>query len=72
MRYAFTPRHGKSNRRLLLTLSAEDIRKIGRGYFWRATVTDQKGRVWLAKGAECPCPNCFCDAVATRVKEPHP
>lgn len=66
MRYAFTPRNGATGRRLMLTLSPEDIRKIGRGKAWRATVTDQKGRVWLAEGAECACPNCFCDAVVNK------
>jgi hypothetical protein len=35
--------HGEFEKRLAMRLSAEDVKKIGRGDLWQAVVPDSKG-----------------------------
>lgn len=65
----FTPRLVNTDERLRMTLTAEDMAKVGRGKPWQALVTDQEtGKRWHAKGASCGAV-CFCDAIVEEVPE---
>jgi len=67
--FTFTPRL-RGGQRLDLQLSLEDIRKIGQGRGWKATVTDvPTGVTYDVKAAACSL-HCYCDALVTRIHEP--
>lgn len=55
----FTPRFSDGSR-ARMRLNDEDLAKTLRGRRWHATVT---GKSYRVRGAACPLPNCFCDAV---------
>jgi hypothetical protein len=64
--YVFTPRT-PAGERLRWVLNAEDYAKIQRGRRWKATVTNLvDGKQYVVKGAACPAPDCFCDAVVVK------
>jgi hypothetical protein len=64
----FTPRT-RYGKRLRLTLSDADARKIERGHEWQCEVTDTTtGKRYTVKGAQCGSPHCFCDALVLKVR----
>lgn len=68
--HLFTPRHAQTDVRLRMVVSRDDIRKIGRGDPWRATVTDlASGKRFRTWGASCGQPRCFCDAIAIELED---
>lgn len=62
----FTPR-GHNGERLSWRISGEDMKNVGRGRKWKATVTNLlDGKTYEVKGASCGSSSCFCDAVVVR------
>lgn len=61
----FTPRMAiNSHERHYMILSDEDMKKIGRGGPWTATITNtHNGRRYKVRGAACNAPRCYCDAI---------
>lgn len=54
--------HDPNEDRIRLTLSRDDMWKIGRGPDWSAVVTDvPTGRIFLVEGADCGA-GCYCAA----------
>jgi len=54
----FTPVDRKTGDRLSLMVDKE----VPRGYRWKRTFKDEKGKTWKAWGKSCGIPSCFCDA----------
>ena len=66
--HIFTPVDQLTGKRLCLHITSEDLRKVGRGGKWSATITNtEDGRVYDVQGAPCSFKRCYCDAVAREV-----